>query len=133
MPFWAAFGVSLAAFFVFLASSLREEGETSSPWFRVIYCHAFTFCALTILLFEVSDTVFVASATSAFVLSLFFAGKTDLHVPWLPWLFSFGVAIAIGSFAAVEAREHGWTDTLRAAEILSFIATYGSIVSSADT
>ena len=83
MPFWAAFGVSLAAFFVFLASSLREEGETSSPWFRVIYCHAFTFCALTILLFEVSDTVFVACATSAFVLSLFFAGKTDLHVPWL--------------------------------------------------
>ena len=132
MPFWAAFGVSLAAFFVFLASSLREKGQTSAPWFRVIYCHAFTFCALTILLFEVSDTVFVACATSAFVLSLFFAGKPDLNAPWLPWLFSFGVAIAIGSFAAVEAREHGWTDTLRAAEILSFIATYVSIVSSDD-
>ena len=132
MPFWAAFGVSVVAFFVFLTilhRENREKEETGFQQFKVIYCHAFTFCALTILLFEVDDTVFVASVTSAFVLALLFAAETEVRVPWLAWILNFGVAIAIGSVAAVEAREHGWTGTLRAAEILSFIATYAAIVS----
>lgn len=131
MPFWTAFGVSAVAFFGFLAILLREEGETDKTGFqtfKVIYCHAFTFCALTILLFEVDDTVFVVCATLAFVLALLFAVESEVRVPWLAWILNFGVAIAIGSVAAVEAREHGWTDTLRAAEILSFIATYAAII-----
>lgn len=132
MPFWAAFGVSVVAFFAFLVILYRENRETqvsSFEQFKVIYCHAFTFCALTILLFEVDDTLFVACVTSAFVLALLFAAETEVRVPWLAWILNFGVAIAIGSVAAVEAREHGWTNTLRAAEILSFIATYAAIVS----
>jgi len=132
MPFWAAFGVSVVAFFGFLTvlhRENREKEETGFQQFKVIYCHAFTFCALTILLFEVDDTVFVACVTSAFVLALLFAVQTEVRVPWLAWILNFGVAIAIGSVAAVEAREHGWTDTLRAAEILSFIATYAAIIS----
>ena len=136
MVHWAAFGVIVAALFIFLVLLFRDNaaskfGEDLLP----VYCYVFLFCSLMILLFEVEDTVFVACTTAAYTLTLVLSmyeisGDTGQgsQVSWILQFLNFGLAITLGAYSAVEAREHGWTDTLRAAEILALVACYAVVI-----
>ena len=136
MVHWAAFGIIVAVFFIFLVLLFREFNAFKfGDFFLPIYCYVFLFCALTILLFEVNDTVFVACATAAYVLTLILSmyeissdTEQGSQVTWISQFLNFGLAITLGAYSAVEAREHGWTDTLRAAEILALVACYAVVI-----
>ena len=136
MAHWAAFGIIVTTFFIFLLLFFRDfKAYELSDLFTPIYCHTFLFCALTFLLFEVDDTVFVACTAAAYTLTLILAiyeVSNDVEqgskVAWLSQLLNFGLAVTLGAYSAVEAREHGWTDTLRAAEILALVACYAVII-----
>jgi ABC-type transport system involved in multi-copper enzyme maturation permease subunit len=122
MANWIAIGIVILSFFVVLVNGVQKKRDTNTNVRHVfIYCYAFNFTALVILLNVLSEPLLEIAGTAVFSITMFL-NAAEYANPAVNLILNLLLPLGLLLLAASESNHHGETAPLQVAKILATIS-----------